>query len=466
VTPDFTHQTTHESEGSPDWRARLKEWAEGASLVLVIGVGNELRADDVAGRLVVHALKAPVGRVKAYFAGTVPESATRIVRRLRPSHIIIVDAAIMGLEAGSIRLLDLAEADSLPGTHTAPLSLLRDSLPDVPARWLILGIQPAGLEYLTPPSARVREAARRAALEMANLARQCQPADRARTGSTPEKSPRTALARRMGVADLLVERGYFDDADTAARWVMAGKVYTGSRLLDKPGEILRRDTELRVKGLDCPYVGRGGLKLEAALRTFDLDVKGRVVLDAGASHGGFTDCLLKHGAKYVYAVDVGYGQLAGSLRVDTRVRCLERTNISDLRRDIFGEVPSMATIDLSYLTLDRAVPVIAPLLLPASLIVALVKPMFELGKSTPIVDPKDYTRALESLVHRLTGAQFAVHGIIASPVPGRKGTHEFFILVQAPPASSSRIDIARAIDTAVASAVSPSVPRTEGASSA
>ena len=174
----------------------------------------------------------------------------------------------------------------------------------------------------------------------------------------------------------LVERGHFESQDEAGRWIMAGQVLVNGQRVDKPGTLVPADARLEVRGRRR-YASRGGYKLAAALDHFTVPVTGRVALDCGASTGGFTDCLLRRGAALVYAVEAGYGQLAGRLRVDPCVRNLERTNLGDLAPAILTPRPALITLDLSYLSLATALPQAASLLAPDGEIVALFKPLFE-----------------------------------------------------------------------------------------
>lgn len=189
-----------------------------------------------------------------------------------------------------------------------------------------------------------------------------------------------------------------------------------------------------VKGLEQKYVSRGGLKLEGALRHFGVDVKGRVVLDAGASTGGFTDCLLQHGAARVYAVDVGYGQLAGKLRNDPRVVNMERTNISDTRLQELTPKPSLATLDLSYLSLRKAVPIVSKLLTDQGELNCLVKPLFEVAdpqaRRTGIIPELSmYEEILADLAAAINRMGLTVLGAAPSQVTGSKGTLEFWLRI-------------------------------------
>jgi 23S rRNA (cytidine1920-2'-O)/16S rRNA (cytidine1409-2'-O)-methyltransferase len=180
---------------------------------------------------------------------------------------------------------------------------------------------------------------------------------------------------------LLVERGLAETREKAKRSIMAGLVYTNEERLDKPGEKVKVDIPLMIKGNVLPYVSRGGLKLEKALKIFDVTVKDKIMLDIGASTGGFTDCALQNGAKMSYALDVGYNQLAWKLRQDERVVVMERTNFRYVTpADLAGEMPNFATIDVSFISLKLILPVLKTLLVPGSDIVALVKPQFEAGR--------------------------------------------------------------------------------------
>lgn len=240
-----------------------------------------------------------------------------------------------------------------------------------------------------------------------------------------------ASARRARLDQLLVARGYCSHMKEAQALIMAGQVLVNEVRLDKPGTPVLTDAGIRIKGRDIPYVGRGGLKLQAALDRWGIRTEGRVALDAGASTGGFTDCLLKRGCALVYAVDVGYGQLAGSLRQDPRVRNMERTNISDVRPESLDPPPSLGVMDLSYLSLSVAVPVVAGLLVqddPDREIVALVKPLFEVPASGPDLSREQYEAALRRACRAGTEAGMRPSAAMASPVLGSSGTLEFLVL--------------------------------------
>ncbi|GLV59330.1 TlyA family rRNA (cytidine-2'-O)-methyltransferase [Dictyobacter sp. S3.2.2.5] len=239
-----------------------------------------------------------------------------------------------------------------------------------------------------------------------------------------------APRRRLPLASLLVERGIFAHVDEARRWIMAGKVLVNDQLMDKPGMVVPRDAHLRVRGR-ARYASRAGYKLEAALDAFAVEVAGQVALDCGASTGGFTDCLLQRGAEMVYSVDVGYGQLLGRLRVDPRVRNLERTNLSDLTADTLQHAPTLITLDLSYLSLTKALPVAATLLAPEGEILALVKPLFEVEsqdarRSGRIDDVALLVEALRQVAEAGLNCGLSLQGIVKLALRPRYGVHEFF----------------------------------------
>ena len=235
--------------------------------------------------------------------------------------------------------------------------------------------------------------------------------------------------RRIRLDQLLVERGLFQDVRTAQGWIMAGNVIVDEVREDKPGTMVHASADVRVKGMDLPYAGRGGLKLAAALDAFAVDVLGRTAIDAGASTGGFTDCLLKRGAALVYSVDVGFGQLIGRLRQDPRVRNMERTNISDVTPEMLDPRPSLGVIDLSYLSLTVAVPIVANLLDEGREreIIALVKPLFEVPAILPDLDEEQYYAAVCRALLAGMPAAMTPRAVMASPVLGSGGTLEFLV---------------------------------------
>jgi 23S rRNA (cytidine1920-2'-O)/16S rRNA (cytidine1409-2'-O)-methyltransferase len=239
------------------------------------------------------------------------------------------------------------------------------------------------------------------------------------------------MAEKVRLDVLLAGRGLFESRERARGAVMSGAVYVDGQKADKPGTGFRTDVRIEVREKAVPYVSRGGLKLEKALREFSLDVSGLRVIDGGASTGGFTDCLLKNGASRVWAVDVGYGQLAWELRNDPRVTGIERMNIRGLTRDhLDGEWADMATLDLSFISLSLVLPVVRGVLTEGAPVVCLVKPQFEAGKDK--VGKGGVVRSAETHRDVLRGhllsaheAGYSVKGITYSPVKGPKGNIEY-----------------------------------------
>ncbi|MCC6850588.1 MAG: TlyA family RNA methyltransferase [Deltaproteobacteria bacterium] len=245
------------------------------------------------------------------------------------------------------------------------------------------------------------------------------------------------------VDKLLVDRGLAPTREHAQRLVMAGLVFSGDASVAKPGARMAVDAPLDVRGEPHPFVGRGGAKLDAALAALALDVEGLVALDVGASTGGFTDCLLQRGARRVYAVDVGYGQLAWKLRTDPRVVSRERTNVRDLARDAFDEPIDLVTIDASFISLRLVLPAVLRLLDADRRIVALVKPQFEVGKGEVgkggvVRDPARHADVLATLQRSVRELGLRVDAVLTSPLLGPAGNREFFLVLATPPPFAPR----------------------------
>ena len=244
----------------------------------------------------------------------------------------------------------------------------------------------------------------------------------------------------MRLDALLVERGLADTRSRAQALVLAGKVRVGAgdgaRLDLKPGDAVDAGTEIAVAQPD-PYVSRGGHKLAAALDAFGIDPRGFTALDVGASTGGFTDVLLQRGARHVYAVDVGRGQLADRLRRDPRVTSLERTNARTLTATTFPEAIDLAVIDVSFISLDKVLGPVASTLAPGAPIVALVKPQFEAGKGRTdhgvVRDPAIHREVLERVVSAAAERGLGTRAVIASPILGPEGNSEFLVHLAAGP---------------------------------
>lgn len=230
---------------------------------------------------------------------------------------------------------------------------------------------------------------------------------------------------------LLVAKGLVQSRHQAQGLILARQVLVDGQMVDKAGQMVAADARLELKAT-LPYVGRGGLKLEGALKEFDIGVKGKTALDVGASTGGFTDCLLQQGAARVYALDVGYGQLAWKLRQDHRVVVLDKTNVRYLKPDGLGEPVDLVTIDVSFISLIKVIPPIIPLLKPAADIIALVKPQFEVGKGEVgkggvVREQRKHRQVLTKLISFAQELGLSVKGISSSCILGAKGNTEFFL---------------------------------------
>ncbi|MBI1292306.1 TlyA family rRNA (cytidine-2'-O)-methyltransferase [bacterium] len=236
---------------------------------------------------------------------------------------------------------------------------------------------------------------------------------------------------------LLVERGLAESRERAQRLIRAGLVYTESERLDKPGRPMPSDAAIFLKGSDCPYVSRGGLKLAGALDAFGVDPAGRVALDLGASTGGFTDCLLQRGAVRVYTIDVGTNQLHEKLRRDDRVVVREQTHIDALESALFDDAPTLAVADLSFISLRRAYKPLRRVLAPGGEAILLVKPQFEVGREKVprggvVTNPALHEQVLEDLAAAAVEAGFQVRGRCPSPITGGDGNREFFLHLMLP----------------------------------
>ena len=229
---------------------------------------------------------------------------------------------------------------------------------------------------------------------------------------------------------LLTEKGLCESRSRAQALIMSGEVYVDGQKCDKAGTAVEVEAEIEVRGNVCPYVSRGGLKLEKALRDFGVDPTGFVCSDSDASTGGFTDCLLQKGAKKVFAIDVGYGQLAWSIRTDERVVCMERTNIRYVRPEDLGEPLDLSVVDVSFISLKIVLPVIKKLLKPTGQIVCLIKPQFEagkdkVGKKGVVRDPAVHEEVLNQFLALAKELNLTVRNLTYSPVKGPEGNIEF-----------------------------------------
>jgi len=234
---------------------------------------------------------------------------------------------------------------------------------------------------------------------------------------------------------LLVQQGLVASRERARALILAGKVIVDDHRVDKAGAQVQDDAELRLKGKDIPYVSRGGLKLDRAIQEFNIGIKGKVAIDVGASTGGFSDCLLQHGAKKIYAVDVGYGQLAWVLREDPRVVNLERCNIRHLQPAQLDDIPTLAVIDASFISLSKVLPNTLSLISDAAEVIALIKPQFEVGKGQVgkggvVKDEGQHDLVVKQICNLATELNCLVLGVTESPILGPKGNREFLIYLQ------------------------------------
>lgn len=240
--------------------------------------------------------------------------------------------------------------------------------------------------------------------------------------------------KKVPAIQRLLAEGFFDSPDAALPYLLGGAVYCGGVPVRTGGQRIALDAPLTVRGLDEKYVGKGGYKLEGALKDFGVLVEGRCCVDAGACTGGFTDCLVKHGAGLVYAVEAGFGQLAGSLAQNPRVVNLERTNLGDEKLLSLSPAPTLGTADLSYLSLVKAVPQFRAIMQGRGELICLVKPLFEIddpqARRTGTLREEDYAPLLLELISTL-GAQegTTVLDVTHSPITGTGGTVEFFLLL-------------------------------------
>ena len=263
------------------------------------------------------------------------------------------------------------------------------------------------------------------------------------------------MSNKMKLIDLLIEKDYFQDEKEAKGYIMAGKVYVKNEIIDKPGTLVDINSEIKIKDLNKKYVGRGGIKLEWALKSFDIEVENKVIIDAGASTGGFTDCLIKHGAKMVYAVDAGYGQLAGKLRNNDKVKNMEKTNISEVNNMNLNPTPEMATVDLSYLSLKKAIPIFEKIISEDGEMICLIKPLFEVEDSEirrkgKIKRQIIYKKVLINLIDHIKNIHdLRIRGLTHSPIKGNRGTKEFFVFVSKNKELSNMKNIKNKVDQVI-----------------
>src|SRR5437764_3362511 len=242
--------------------------------------------------------------------------------------------------------------------------------------------------------------------------------------------------QRERIDKLLVDRELADSRTKAQALVMAGAVLVDEQLVRKSSEVFSPQAQIRIKEeATSRYVGRGGIKLAAALRHFEIDVSGSVCLDVGASTGGFTDCLLQHGARRVVAVDVGHNQIDWRLRTDTRVEVREGVNARHLKTEDFGEAFDIITVDVSFISATKVLPALVPLLKDGGRLVVLIKPQFEVGKGEVgkggvVRDPAQHARVVEEVNAAARSLGLLSRGVTESPITGADGNREFLALYE------------------------------------
>ena len=256
------------------------------------------------------------------------------------------------------------------------------------------------------------------------------------------------IKKRLDV--LLTELGYVDSRSKAQAIIMAGQVYVDGQKADKPGISYEETVSIEVRGESCPYVSRGGLKLEKALQDFGVKPEGFVCSDSGASTGGFTDCLLQQGAKKVFAIDVGYGQLDWKIRSEPRVVVMERTNIRYVTPEDLGEPLDLSVIDVSFISLKIVLPTIKTLLKENGQVLCLIKPQFEagrekVGKKGVVREPETHIEVLDNFVALADSLGFHILGLTFSPVKGPEGNIEFLGHLTLADVAGIRLDTAQVV---------------------
>ncbi len=259
------------------------------------------------------------------------------------------------------------------------------------------------------------------------------------------------MSKKVRLDVLLTEKGLQESRQKAQATIMSGLVYVNGQRVDKPGAAMDPEADIQVRGNTLRYVSRGGLKLEKAMAVWPIELTGKICMDVGASTGGFTDCMLQNGAAKVYAVDVGYGQLAWSLRSDERVVCLERTNARYLDHEIIPEEPDFSSVDVSFISLKLILPAIASVLRDGGEAVCLIKPQFEagrekVGKKGVVRDPAVHREVLERFLDHAKESGFAVLDLSYSPVRGPEGNIEYLGWLQKGPGEEKTFDLAALVE--------------------
>lgn len=249
--------------------------------------------------------------------------------------------------------------------------------------------------------------------------------------------------KKVRLDTYLVEQGLFETRSRAQSAIMAGQVLVDEQKIDKPGTSIKEGATIRLLGDQLKYVSRGGLKLEKALQVFPVSVTGKVMADIGASTGGFTDCALQNGATKVYAVDVGYGQLAWKLRSDPRVVNMERTNARTLEESSLPEQVDAASIDVAFISLEKILPAVKKILKPDGFVIALIKPQFEagkehIGKKGVVKDPEVHKEVIRRIISFAQTEGWSIGGLDFSPVKGPEGNIEYLLYLTAAPEETAQ----------------------------
>lgn len=258
---------------------------------------------------------------------------------------------------------------------------------------------------------------------------------------------------KLRLDQLVFEKGYAPSREKARALIMSGCVFLDGQRADKPGQQVSPDADPEVRSHELPFVSRGGYKLDKAIRVFGIDPTGKTCIDCGASTGGFTDVLLQHGAAKVYAVDVGYGQLAWKLREDPRVICLERTNLRYVTEKQIPEKLDLAVCDVSFISLRLVMPAVAKLLKPGAEIMCLIKPQFEagrelVGKKGVVRDSAVHEQVIRGILDFMPTIGFSVCGLDYSPITGPEGNIEFLLYMKNTLQDSAEVDIAALVKSA------------------
>ena len=245
------------------------------------------------------------------------------------------------------------------------------------------------------------------------------------------------MSDKIRLDTAVFEAGLADSREKAKAMIMEGIVYVNNQKEDKPGTQIRPDAKIEVRGEKLPFASRGGLKLDKAVKVFGIELNDRICMDVGASHGGFTDCMLQNGARKVYSVDVGYGQLVWKLRNDPRVVNMERTNIRYVTPEQIDDMLDFASVDVSFISLSLVVPVVRNLLKNGGEIMCLIKPQFEagkgkVGKKGVVREPEIHCEVIQKIIDLMYENKFRIIGLDYSPIKGPEGNIEYLMYIEKP----------------------------------